>query len=566
MRFWKNIKSCRLFLKNCHKELIVLLIFTLIVAVMSSISPSIGGMLINHILESKFKTSILLVFLIGFLEMGIFFCNLLITKTYLVFQKKIVLGIRKKACNVVLNLKLSTIKDEGQGKFLNRIKDDSNYIATYLGYIKDSLVLVISNIGVLFVIFYLNKIIGLYYFVCTLVLLLIHFYGIKKSLYYKEENLNKLDYNASLLGQVIKGAKDIKVLKLKDNFKNKTDNSFEEIGALEYKSQMYIDYTNKLTRFLETVSTGGMLLLSVILIKNNLLLASTFIMIFMYRNRVFTFSNKMAQLINHFGKFNLSLQRIMTILDYQTEKFGNLEMKDYQGNITFKNVYFSYHDKFHLKNINFHIKAGEFVTIVGHTGSGKSTLFSLITKTDDVLKGSIFLDNYNINSLKEESIRESVSLVTQQPFIFNMSIKNNLAIIDDDFNKIKKVCALVGLSAKINSLKDGYDTIINEDAANLSGGEKQKLALARALLSNSKVILLDEVTNNLDPISKKDIEDIILKLKKDYTIIMITHDFHFNLIADKVMVLENGNLIAKGKHKKLLEENSTYKKLCRGLK
>lgn len=532
-------------------------------SIITSLLPTFGGILLNNILAKNLTKALFLIIIIGLLEIGLFLFNLIITKTSLLLQKKIILEIRKKSCRIVLNLKIEEIKSQGQGKFLNVIKGDSNRVVTYLNNIKDSIILVFSNIGSLFVIFFVNKIIGIYYFICTLLMLLIHYYGIKKSIYYQNLNLEQMDENSSLMHQVIKGVKDIKVLKLKNNFVKKTDNSFEEIANLEYKSKKYLNYTNKITTFLATVCTGGMLLVSLILIHYNLLASSSFLIIFMYRNKVFTFSDKFASLLNNFGQFNLSFERISSILDYKQENFGKKQMKNYKGSIKFNNVSFAY-DKPTLKNISFQIKPKTFNCLVGKTGSGKSTIFALLSKMYDVNEGNIFLDKYNINDLTEENIRNNITLVTQQPFLFTMSIKENLEVINDDFDNIKRCCKLVGIDEKINSLELGYDTILNEDGDNLSGGERQKLAIARALLTNCKVILLDEITNNLDKPAREDIKKLIEKLKQKYTIIMITHDLDMVKSADQIIVLEKGKIKGIGKHKDLLKDSDVYQNLNKG--
>jgi ABC-type bacteriocin/lantibiotic exporter with double-glycine peptidase domain len=563
---WIDIKRCIPFIQNCKKNLCLIIIFSTITTIISIITPSFNGNIINKILNTDYNKAILLAIIVGVLQILLMICNLATTKNYLTFRKKLILNIRKKACRSVLNLSLNECQKKGQGNFLNKIKGDSSKITTYLNNIKDSVLVSLGNIGVLILIFSLNKIVGIYYFICTAIIFLVRYYGIKKSLYYREKNLEKLDENTNLLGQIVKGARDIKILKLKDTFTKKTDDSFDQIGNLEYKIDSYMDYSSKIAHFLESVFLGIMVLMSVILIKNNLLSTSDFVVIFMYRGNVFNFSSKFATLMNQYGQFSLSLNRILSIMDYQTETFGEKNMDTCLGRIELRNVTFSYDEVTVLNNFNLSIKENTFVSIVGKSGVGKTTIFSLLTKMILPDKGNIYLDDMDINDLSEECIRKNISLVTQQPFLFNLSIKENLSIIDDNFENIKSACKMVDLDKKIESLENGYDTVLEEDATNLSGGEKQRLAIARAILAKTKVILLDEITNNLDTESTNAIHTLIESMRKDYTIIMITHNLEISKSADRIIVLDNGKIVGDGIHKELLKENKHYQKLYRSKK
>lgn len=538
-----NLKRCKMFLINCQKELILLFIFSIITTIISAIVPALNGGIINKIQSREFKLLIALAFFLGLLQIIYTIFNMLISKNYLTFRKKLILNIRKIVYRSILDLNIDIYSLDGQGMIINKIKDDSKNIAVFLNNIKDSLLSVITNAGILIYIFYLNIIVGFCYLIAIIILLSIQYYGVKKSMFYQKKLLEVNDSNSTLIAEVIKGAKDVKTLKLKDKFIKKTDNSFDKISEYEYKSNIYLEYSIKISNFIGTCFSGLVIIVCLLLIKWNLLTISSFIIIFMYKSSIYNFSSKITNIINNIEKFNLSVNRVFSILDYNKEQFGNKNIINYNGMITLKNVSFSYDKNDILKNINLEIKSNEFVVIEGDNGAGKTTLFSLITKILSPNKGEIYLDNYNILELTEKSIRENISLVTQQPYIFNLSIKENLSMINDNMDEIKRVCKLVGINKKIDSLEKGYDTVLREDATNLSGGEKQKLAIARALLNKSKVLLLDEITNNLDDESKESIIKLIEKLKGKYTILMITHDSKVKSGADSVFKLTKGKIV-----------------------
>lgn len=543
MQIFKNLKMCLSFFYSSKKSLVIILIFSIIATILSAIIPSLNGNIINGILDHKFSNVIILAIVAGLFQLIQTLLNLLISKSYLNFRKELVFNIRKEACHAILNFPISTYQESGQGKILNRIKDDSKNIAVFMNNIKDSVLVAFSNFGVLVYVFYLNKIIGLYYLICVLLSLLIHYIGIKKSLKYKELSYLIIDEGTSLLSEVVKGAKDIKGLKMKDHFESASIDSFNKIGDAEYKSSMCLEYSNRICKFFESCSMGIMLLIAIFLIENNMLAVSDFIVIFMYKGTIFNFSNKFSNLMNYVGQFSLACNRIFSIIGEKKEVYGSYDLEKIDGNILFKNVDFSYKNKKILSKFDLKIDANSFVCIVGRSGMGKTTLFNLITKNYIVNGGNIYIDDVDINNLSEKCIRDNISLVVQQPYLFNMSIKENLSIIDSNFTNIKDVCDKVGLSKKIDSLPDGYDTKIGEDGAFLSGGEKQKLAIARILLKKSKILLFDEVTSNLDTKSRNEIYSLITSLKGEYTILLITHDLELCKNADRVIVMDNGKIV-----------------------
>lgn len=560
-RTWSNLKKCSAFLKECKKEIIIVLTLGVLVSIISAIIPSFNGKIINGILKYNYKKVIILAVILGILHTLYTVFNLIISKEYLTFKKKIVVLIRRKICKSLLNLNMEAYTINGNGSILNKVKADSKSVAVFLYNIKESLLNLVTSIAVLCYIFYLNWIVGLCYLIAIVILLLIQYQGVNKSIYYREKLLEVDDDNSTLIGEVLKGAKDIKTLGLKRNLLNKAEDSFDKLGEYEYKSNAFAEYSSKISYFMSNILAGVIVVISIILIKNKLLSTSNFIIIFMYKSNLFSFSSKVSNVISNMKQFNLSVERIFSILDYQKENYGIQTLKDYHGKISFQDIKFGYENKYIFDNFNLKIDANTFTVIVGKNGAGKSTLFSLLTKVITPESGNIYLDNMALSELTEESIRSNISLVTQQPYLFHFSIKENFNLIDDDFEHIKKVCKEVGIDKKIESLKQGYDTKLMEDGINLSGGEKQKIAIARALLSKTKVLLLDEITNNLDKESTSSIIELITRIKDKYTIVMITHNLEIMKKADRIIILEDGKIVGDGNHKMLKKTNGYYQKI-----
>lgn len=260
---------------------------------------------------------------------------------------------------------------------------------------------------------------------------------------------------------------------------------------------------------------------------------------------------------------SISFYRILDIINYDGNKitFGSQNIDLIKGKIELKNVFFKLTNDFSLSNISFKVNQNELTAIVGPLGSGKTTIFNLILRFYKPSKGEILLDDINILDYAKDIYSSNVSVVNQKAFLFNMSIKDNLSLIEKSFKKQVEVCKKVGIHNFIMSLKDGYNTILENDGKNISGGQKQLLSLARALLTNAEVILFDEITSSLDPKTTNEVIKLLHQLKKDHTIIVITHNKDLMCKADKIIVLNKGKVVGIGIHNDLIEKNKVYKKL-----
>jgi len=259
-------------------------------------------------------------------------------------------------------------------------------------------------------------------------------------------------------------------------------------------------------------------------------------------------------------------RRILPIIDNVNEikdihDASELSIKN--ANIIFENVNFQYdgNNETVLKDVNLNINGGRMSALVGHSGSGKSTILNLIPRFYNINSGDIKIDNQSIYKTKINSLREKISLVSQDTTLFDDTIKNNIAYANMDAtdNEIIEAAKLSFSEEFINDLPNKYDTIIGENGVRLSGGEKQRISIARAMLKKSPIILLDEATSSLDSETEEKIQNAINILTKNRTTIVIAHRLSTILNSDKIFVVENGKIIASGKHENLLEESSQYK-------
>jgi ABC-type multidrug transport system fused ATPase/permease subunit len=294
--------------------------------------------------------------------------------------------------------------------------------------------------------------------------------------------------------------------------------------------------------------------------------AAVALIIYNYSDRVTSVIYAVRNILDKVKDFNLSASRIMAIIngdEFKKESFGTKHLTKVKGNFEFKNVCFSYDEKQVLNDLSFKVKANETVAFVGKSGAGKTTIFNLLCKMYDVKEGSILIDGYNINELDKDTIRGNITVISQNPYIFNMTIRENLCLVKENLSEeeMKKACKMACLDEFIESLPDKYDTLIGEGGVNLSGGQKQRLAIARAFVQNTEIILFDEATSALDNETQSSIKKAIDNMKKKYTILIIAHRLSTVIDADRLLYVEDGKIVGEGTHEELLKNNKSYREL-----
>ena len=262
-------------------------------------------------------------------------------------------------------------------------------------------------------------------------------------------------------------------------------------------------------------------------------------------------------------------KRIIPIIDAKSEILSNdgkKELKIDEGEISFENVSFAYKSNLNnqvLQNINLDIAGGKMTALVGHSGSGKSTILNMIPRIYDPLNGKVEIDNQNIKEINLNSLRKQISIVDQNTTLFDDTVFNNIKYAKPDATdeEIYNAAKLSMCEAFINNFNDGYKTKIGENGVRLSGGEKQRLSIARAFLKDSKIILLDEATSSLDSETEEQIQKALNDLTINKTTIVIAHRLSTILGSNKIFLIDGGKVIVSGKHEELLEKSSNYKNL-----
>jgi subfamily B ATP-binding cassette protein MsbA len=267
-------------------------------------------------------------------------------------------------------------------------------------------------------------------------------------------------------------------------------------------------------------------------------------------------------------KGNAAAERVLEVLESEStikEIKNPIEKESFKSDITFKNVSFKYDQESVLNNINFKIRKGQTVAIVGQSGSGKSTIANLIPRFYDVSSGEILIDNINVKNLSKTDLRKLMGLVSQDSILFNDTILNNIKLSNSKANSkdIEKAAKIANADNFIEKFEKGYELNVGDGGGKLSGGQKQRISIARAVLSNPPIMILDEATSSLDSESENLVQDALENLMKNRTSIIIAHRLSTIQKADIILVMNEGSIAEHGSHKELIKKNGIYSKLIK---
>ena len=467
----------------------------------------------------------------------------------------------------ILKLENECIDNYSSGVFIQRLTSDASKIADIFNILNMYLSNIITNIGIFIAVFIINKIAFIYLIFMIVIIYLIE--STRVRIYNEKDKIfrKKNEKVSGFIGELVRGARDIKMLNAEESFMTELHSKVVELNHQRY-SMGKIDRNYTLLRgtFMDLFDIG-MIFLLVFMIVNKELNIPNSLVIHNYMGGVTSIVYYFSMLITSVKDFNLSCNRIFSIIngcEFTKEKFGTKHIDKVEGNFEFKNVTFSYKEnEIILKDISFSVNKNETVAFVGKSGAGKSTIFSLLCKMYDNYEGVITIDGIDIKELDKDTIRGNITIISQNPYIFNLSIKDNLRLVKKNvtLEEIKEACKLACLDEFIESLPDKYDTLIGEGGVNLSGGQRQRLAIARALVQKTEIILFDEATSALDNETQRQIQKSIDNMKKDYTILIIAHRLSTVINSDRILFLNNGKIEDVGTHKELLKKNKEYKKL-----
>ena len=554
--------------KRFVKKIILAVIFSILVAGSMSTIAWLLDPAINKIFLEKDQTLIFvipLLIILAFTTKGL----------SLYFAKVIMIGVGEEVKKIIQSdmlksfIKADTqfIENKHTGKYISNLTYDVNMITnllsnTLLNLFKDSLTL----IGLLSVMFFQNWKLSL------IALIMIPFASItartlgKRMRKVSTEAQEKSGYLTKYLIEIFKNHKLIKIFQ-RENYENtRADKYIEELKEKSKKIAIVYVRTAPIMETMTGIIIAILIFYSGKLIFNDELGINNFFSFLAAMMLAYQPVRALATLNIGINQGISAAKRILPIIDNEQTILDKKQSKDVEitkGKIEFKNVNFKYESKNEivLKSLNLSIEGGKMSSLVGHSGAGKSTILNLIPRFYDVYSGDIILDGNSIYNLKIKSLRDNISLVSQDTTLFDDTVRNNILYANPEANDedIDKATELSFAKDFIEKLPKKYDTIIGENGVTLSGGEKQRLSIARAMLKKSKIVLLDEATSSLDSETENKIQEAIKYLTKDRTTLVIAHRLSTILNSNKIFVVEQGEVIDQGKHEDLIKNSEIYK-------
>ena len=550
------------------KKIIIAIVFSIFVAASTSaiaylLDPAIEKIFIEKDRTLKYLIPLLIIF--TFATKGI---SLYIAKVLMInVSQELRADVQKDMLKSIISSDTKFIDGAHTGKFISNLTMDVNMLVNListalLNVFKDSL----SLIGLLSVMFYQNwKLSVIAIIMIPLASIMARSLG-KRMNKVSVQAMDKSSLFTTRLIEVFKNHKLIKIFQRED-FENVR--STKDIDALKDKIVKMNVVFNRNSPIMETLTgimIAALLFYSGILIENGELEVNNFFSFLVAMMLAYQPVRSLAGLNIAINQGVTAARRVLPIIDLVNEvkddqNFSDIIIKE--GNIVFKDVNFKYGDteKKVLKSANLNIKGGKMTALVGLSGAGKSTILNLIPRFYDPNSGNISIDSQSIHEVNIYSLRKNISLVSQETTLFDDTVKNNIAYAKIDASNEEIMLAAKNSYADefIQKLPNGYETIIGENGVRLSGGEKQRLSIARAMLKKSSIILLDEATSSLDSDTEEKIQNAITLLTKNKTTVVIAHRLSTILNASMIYVVKEGEIITSGTHENLLKNSESYK-------
>ncbi len=565
--FFSNLKKAWVYGKGQKKFIIGYIVFNIIFIFINLFVPILSAKAIVELTNNKLNQVVFIGFVILVVELLRNFANYITGYFRQQIYRETYSKIETTLGAEILKIENQSLDEKGSGLFIQRLTNDASKIADIFVVLNIYLTNILTDIGIFLAVFIINKAVFFYLLLTVYAIFVVekkrtNVVNAQDKIYRK-----KNEKVSSFIGELVRGAHDIKMLNAENSFIKELDSKIIDLNNEKYK----MDEKNRnyilLSATLSDIFSTGNIILSVFLITQNLLSIPNALVINNYLGRLTSIIYFVSQFLEKVKDFNLSSERVFAIMDskeFGKEKFGKKHIDKVNGDFEFKNVTFTYTNGHKvIDNMNFKIKANSTVAFVGKSGSGKTTVFNLLCKMYNIDSGNITIDGIDINELDKDSIRGNITIISQNPYIFNLSIRDNLRLVKENLTEEEMIeaCRTACLEDFIKSLPDGYDTVIGEGGINLSGGERQRLAIARALVQKTEIILFDEATSALDNETQAKIKKAIDNMKNEYTILIIAHRLSTVIDCDRILFLDEGKIKAEGTHKELLRTCKNYRNL-----
>ena len=541
------------------KSICLIIFFSTLISILNVISPMLVGTIIDRIVEIEWQEFIKYLLYLGIIYLLIYVLSYLQNKFLSKFVTDIQYKIRKELFEKITNLKIKELDKSESGDILNSFSIDIENISIGIMQGVPKTINGITTVLILGIIMLkINVYLALIVIAIAPIMYCVSRFVTKSTNKFFKERANiigKLNNNSEEFVTYQELIKDFNYEKYRINEFNKINQELYKTGV---KAQFYSSLTNPSTRIVSNLAYIIVGIVgTVLMIKNQVTIGniSSFLMYTNIFNRPF---NEITSILTEIQTAKASFNRIQEFMIKDEEENIGKEEISFNGDIEFKDVEFSYTENKFIEKFNLKVKNGEKIAIVGRTGAGKTTIINMILRFYDIKNGEILIDGVNIKNIDLKCLRRNIGIVLQDTKLFTGTVSENIRYGMNNISneEVKRVARLANADSFINKLPQKYDTIINNDV--LSAGEIQLITIARAMLKNPKILILDEATSNVDLVTENKIQNSMLELMKNRTTFIIAHRLSTIKNADRIIYLENGNIMEQGTHKELMDKKGKY--------
>ena len=458
------------------------------------------------------------------------------------------------------NNSLFSLSRISTGEYINIMNNDIGIMCDFYCNLPTRIVRVCEFIVIFIYFFFINVFIGAAGVLVSAIAFLILYISSKQIQILNQKRAAELDKKSSVIHEILLCIKEIKGFNIFGPIRSRLMKSSDNYVEAILKQRVVEDAYKFGIVLLIEIFRLGLFIYGIYLISQGKMALGALLVIYNYYAQLIDNFSDFATINANYRNLIVSENRFNKILEYSMQKGPRNQLNNHHtGNITFNNILYGYKDNPTLNHVSFYIKTGELTCIVGDAGSGKNGVIDLLLKFNRQHDGEVLIDHTDINQVNETEYHDLVSYTSNETTFFNMSIKDNLSIIEDDFERIVDVCKRLGIHEYIIRLKDGYDTMMAANGANFDLNVKQLLGVARVLIKNPKIMLFDEIFSTLNAQDNTTVLNILESIKNDHTIVIFTKDCNILEKSDKVIFLGNNRVLDINTHSVLLKENDAYK-------
>ena len=549
-------------LKKAKKAFIYKAIMTFIARALLMAIPFLFGLAVGHISDGNFSDALFMTVLLVIVfvlfrisnVLNIYFWHRLFNKLY---QDLTNIGLQNTHDNSLFSL--SRID---AGEYLNIMHNDITVICDFYCSLPARIFRAIEYLVILVFFFFTNVIFGAAGVVVSMLAFGLLYLSSKPIQQLNKTRTFALDHRNSILNEILLCIKEIKSFNIFSPIKSRAMESSGYFAETWLKQRVVEDSYRAGINLLIEIFRLGMFIFGIYLISQGRMEVGLLVVIYNYYGQLIDNFNDFTTINISYRNLKVSENRFNKILEYSNNLTDEgLHITTCKGNITFQNILYGYKHAPTLDHVSFDIKAGEITCIVGEVDSGKSGVIDLLLKLNRQHEGDIFIDEINFKDINADEYHDLIASASSESALFNVSIKENLSIIEPDFAKIVDVCKALDIHEDIVKLSESYDTIFHSNAPNIDQKTKILLGIARVLLKDSKILIFDEVFSLLNKKSAENIMDILRKTKTEHTIIIFTKEDYILEHSDKVIVIDQNKIAIQGYHEELVKTDKLYQEI-----